>query len=118
LLLGLASCGDGAGDPDDALPASEATAAEQPTGTAGAEPEGPDDEAELTRITKELTADQRPGERARIGAITLFDNPDGCDSGEGAVVEVRFPSAPTDGIAVFCRTDAGWQVTQGILYGE
>lgn len=113
LLVGLGACGGG---PDESprasdVPATESEAAPVVTG-------GPDDEATLSRLTRRAAADQRPGERAEVGKITLFDNPDGCDSGEGAVVEVAFPSPPTDGIAVFCRTESGWELAQGIVYGE
>jgi hypothetical protein len=66
-----------------------------------------------------VAAAQRRGEEVGVGRITFFDDPEGCaPPGEAALVTVEFQEEPARGDLLFCRTDEGWVVEQGILYGE
>jgi hypothetical protein len=118
----LAACGDG-------LPPVEDTSQVPlvPTGTDGdgtgsptLSPTPPSDEEFLSRKAQEVADAQRPGEFVAILEITLFDDPEGCESGEAALVSMEFSAEPTPGQILFCRVDEepGWVIAQAILYGE
>jgi hypothetical protein len=117
LATALVACGDGDGGTpqtvvDDGPLPSETSAV---TGSAA-----PTDDEILTGLAEDVAEQQRPGEFVEVANITYFDDPDGCASGEAAFVSVELSGEPAQGEILFCRVEAdpGWELSQGILYGE
>jgi hypothetical protein len=114
----LVACGD---DPP-ASPDAEPVTLVPADGSASppAEPTAPADEDVLEGLARDVADQQRPGEFEGVANITIFDDPEGCKSGEAAFVTVDLSGEPTPGEILFCRIDAppGWKLSQGILYGE
>ena len=117
LLSALAvACGDDPQGPGETVDES----APPSTVVDDSPPPSPTDDQILTGLAEEVAEDQRPGELDAVGDITYFDDPDGCASGEAAFVSLSFTTEPDQGEILFCRVedDPGWEVSQGILYGE
>ncbi|MBI4258979.1 MAG: hypothetical protein HY658_00275 [Actinobacteria bacterium] len=115
--VALAAC-DGA-PPDGSTTGPPATTTRaSPTGGGETTPSPAGDEEVLTALAIGVAAEQRPDEGAIVTEVSFFDDPEGCESGEAALVTVEFPSEPAEGIILFCRAGETWQVNQGILYGE
>jgi hypothetical protein len=117
-LLLIGACGDDppastGGEPVSLVPADG-------SGDPSPEATAPADEDVLEDLAREVADDQRPGEFDGVANITIFDDPEGCASGEAAFVTVDLSGEPTPGEILFCRIEAepGWKLSQGILYGE
>jgi hypothetical protein len=117
-LLLLGACGDDPPASPDAGPVTLVPADGSPSPSA--EPTSPADEDVLEGLARDVADQQRPGEFEGVANITIFDDPEGCESGEAAFVTVDLSGEPTPGEILFCRIDAqpGWKLSQGILYGE
>jgi hypothetical protein len=117
-LLLLGACGDDPPTSPDAGPVTLVPA--DGSASPSAEPTSPADEDVLEGLARDVTDQQRPGEFEGVANITIFDDPEGCESGEAAFVTVDLSGEPTPGEILFCRIDAqpGWKLSQGILYGE
>jgi hypothetical protein len=117
-LLLLGACGD---DPPASTGGGPVTL--MPTdGSGDPSPEAtaPADENVLEELARDVADDQRPGEFDGVANVTIFDDPEGCESGEAALVTVELSGEPSPGEILFCRVEAspGWRLSQGILYGE
>lgn len=113
----LAGCGEG--EPGERRADTGRTT---PTngGTEGATPtESPSDEEQLWALAERVAAEQRAGDPVTVTDVTFFDDPEGCTTGDAALVTVEFEGDPPRGDILFCRAEGGgWELNQGILYGE
>jgi hypothetical protein len=114
VLSAAVACGEGMQVPPPTI-----TTSQPPPPATGSPPEPLSDEERLRGLAEEVAAEQRPGEPVNVAEITFFDDPEGCPTGEAALVTVEFEDDPPRGDILFCRAEqGGWELQQGILYGE